>query len=84
MTVLQRIVLVIASVIAAVGMLAIVWRELVAPIDAPGVSRARLAIEVLLPDRTVTFRAASLRCCSGSGRAERVATLLAEVGFRVS
>ena len=49
MTVLQRIVLVIASVMAAVGMLAIVWRELVAPIDAPGVSRARLAIEVLLP-----------------------------------
>ncbi len=45
----QWIVLVIASVIAVVGVLAVAWREIGAPVDPPSGGRARLVLEVFLP-----------------------------------
>jgi hypothetical protein len=46
---LQWIVLIVASAVAVVGIVAVAWRELGAPVEtAPG-GRGRLALEVLLP-----------------------------------
>ena len=46
---LQWIVLVVASGIALVGILAVAWRELSGPAAAFGGGRGRLTFEVLLP-----------------------------------
>jgi hypothetical protein len=46
---MQWAVLVGGSVIALIGMSAIVWRELGSPVDSPPSGRGRLALEVLLP-----------------------------------
>ena len=46
---MQWAVLAVGSVIALIGMGAIVWRELGSPVDAPPGGRGRLALEVLIP-----------------------------------
>ena len=49
MSAAQRSVLAVGSVIVIVGMAAVVWRELFAPIETPDQGRLRLAAEVLAP-----------------------------------
>jgi hypothetical protein len=45
----QRFVLAVGSVVVLVGLGAIVWRELLAPVEPPPQGRIRLAVEVLVP-----------------------------------
>jgi hypothetical protein len=49
MDTLQWIVLVVASMIALPGMVAVAWRELGAPVDPPPGGRVRLTLEVVAP-----------------------------------